>query len=96
MLSESILNVEITNKGFALLDTLFKEYGWHLIKNDMNWICYTKFGTETDVFDIKINDKTIFVSIPLQNSSYNYITTFTNYFLASEYIEEKLLEFVKM
>ena len=36
-----ILNTEIKNKGFAILDTMFKQHGWHMIKNDFNWRnCY--------------------------------------------------------
>jgi hypothetical protein len=50
--NESILNTEIKNKGFALLDQMFKENGWHLVKNEMNYICYSKFGHETDLFEI--------------------------------------------
>ena len=94
MLSDSILNTEITNKGFAILDTIFKQNGWHLSKNEMNWICYTKFGFETDVFEIRIDNSTIHVGIPLKNSKYTYITQFTNYFLASEYIEDRFKEFI--
>jgi hypothetical protein len=81
---------EIKNKGFILLDATFKEKGWQLIKNEMNRICYTKFGNETDVYDIKIDAKCIHVSIPLKNSPFNYITSFKDYFSASEYIEEHL------
>ena len=36
--NESILNTEIKNKGFALLDQMFKENGWKLVKNEMNYI----------------------------------------------------------
>ena len=39
-------HTDITNKGFILLDSLFKENGWHLIKNDSDWIIYSKFGFE--------------------------------------------------
>jgi len=35
---------EIKNKGFILLDSLFKENGWHMTKNEMNLIEYTKQG----------------------------------------------------
>lgn len=87
MLSETS---EIKNKGFLILDELFKEKGWKMIKNEMNWICYTKFGNETDVFDIKIDPTKIHVSVPLKNSPFNFVTSFTDYFNASEYIESHL------
>jgi hypothetical protein len=82
---------EIKNKGFALVSAVFKEKGWHLVKNELNWICYTKFGHETDVFDIKIDANKIHVSVPLKNSPYNFVTSFTDYFSASEYIENHLI-----
>jgi hypothetical protein len=91
---DSILNSEIKNKGFAILDTMFKQYGWHMIKNEMNWISYTKFGNETDLFDIKIDHKSIHVSIPIKNSRYQYITSFNGYFQASEYIEARFIDFI--
>jgi hypothetical protein len=50
----SIINNEVKNKGFLILDTMFKQHGWHIVKNEMNWISYTKFSRETDIFDIKI------------------------------------------
>ena len=88
MLTESS---ELKNKGFTLLDATFKEKGWHLAKNEMNWICYTKFGDETEVFDIKIDASKIQVSVPLKNSPFNYVTSFKDYFSASEYIEGHLI-----
>ena len=87
---DSILNTEISNKGFALLDTMFKENGWHMVKNEMNWMSYTKFSNETDLFDIKIDQKSIRVSVPIKNSPYQFITAFKDYFQASEYIEASL------
>lgn len=91
--NESILNTEIKNKGFALLDQMFKEDGWHLCKNEMNHVSYTHFGHETDLFEIKIDPKTIHVSIPIKNSPFQYNTQFNNYFQASEYIEARFLDF---
>jgi len=86
---------EINNKEFTITDKLFKEYGWHLAKNEMNFICYTKLGHETDVFDIQIDTNDIIhVSVPIKNSSYNFVTSFTNYFSASEYIESRLIDFI--
>ena len=90
----SILNSEIKNKGFAILDEMFKKHGWYMVKNEMNWISYTKFGHETDLFDIKIDQKSIHVSIPIKNSVYQYITSFKDYFQASEYIEARFFDFI--
>ena len=85
---------DLQNKGFEIIDQLFKENGWDLVKNEMNRICYTKFGHETDVFDIQIDAKNIHVSVPLKNSPYNFVTSFTNYFSASEYIENNFTNFL--
>ena len=93
--TETILNTELKNKGFVFLDTLLNENGWKLIKNELNWICYTKFGHETELFDIKIDQKTIHVSIPIKNSPFQFVTTFKEYFQASEYIEARFFDFIK-
>jgi hypothetical protein len=85
---------EIKNKGFLLLDSLFKENGWHITKNEMELIEYTKFGHETDYFQIIVNKNNIHVSVPIKNSSYQFKTTFDNYFDASEYIEKRFKDFV--
>jgi len=87
---------EIKNKGFKLLDEFFKKHNWYLCKNDINWIQYTSPSKQTDVFDIIIDKTTIHVSVPLKNSSYNYVTRFDNYFLASEYIENRLTDLISV
>jgi hypothetical protein len=94
LLNDSILNSQIKNKGFAILDSTFKQHQWHLIKNELNWICYTKFGIETNSFDIKILPDKIIVSVPIKNSSYQYVTNFKSYFEASEYIEQKFFDYI--
>jgi hypothetical protein len=79
----------IQNKGFLLLDTMFKNNGWQLNKNEMNWICFSKTGFQTEYFEIKIDQSKICVSIPIKNSIFQYKTSFKDYFSASEYIEER-------
>jgi hypothetical protein len=86
---------EIKNKGFAILDEMFKQHGWHLQKNEVNWINYTKFGDESSYFDIKVTTDKIIVSVPLKNSIYQFLTTFKSYYEASEYIEQKFYEYIK-
>ena len=82
--------LEIANKDFASLDTLLTENGWYLNKNEINWISYTKNSHETDVFDIKIEQNNIRVSVPLLNSPFNYVTSFNDSFTANEYIRSHL------
>ena len=85
---------ELKNNGFVLLDEIFKKHGWHMIKNEVNWVSYTKFGNETDLFDIKINQKSIYVSIPIKNSSFQFVTSFKDYFSATEYVESRFMDFI--
>ena len=91
--SEMIIQSDIKNKGFAILDATFKENYWHLAKNEMNWINYSKTGDETSYFDIKISPDKIIVSVPLKNSIFQYVTTFKSYYDASEYIEQKIVDY---
>lgn len=92
--TNNILNSTIMNKGFLILDSKFKENGWHLVKNEINWISYTKFGDECTYFDIKILPDKIVVCIPIKNSSYQYITSFDSYYEASEYVEQRLFDYI--
>lgn len=85
---------DIKNKGFAILDLVFKKHGWHLIKNEMNWLYYSKFGDETSYFDIKILPDKIITCVPIKNSSYQYTTSFKSYYDASEYMEQKLYDYI--
>jgi hypothetical protein len=92
MLSEDGYSIK---KDFATLDPLFKQHGWHISKNEANYLSYTTSGYETDVFEIKLDaTKTIRVSMPIRNSPFQYNTSFDNCFQASEYIESRFLEFI--
>lgn len=86
----------IQNKGFLLIDSLFKDEGWYLSENQINKICYTKFGYETDIFDIQIMENNIQVSIPVRNSPYQYITKFTDYLQANEYLEARFKDYIRL
>ncbi len=84
----------IKNKGFVFLDSLFRESGWHIIKNEENWLVYTKQGFETEYIEIKIALDSILVSVPIKNSPFQFKTSFSNYFQASEYVEARFKEFI--
>jgi hypothetical protein len=84
----------IKNKGFLILDEIFKNNGWHLLKNENDWIIYTKTGDETNYFEIKILKDKIHVSVPITNSIYQYNAIFKNYFEASEFIEQKFFQHI--
>ena len=91
----SILNSEIKNKGFIILDHIFKANGWNMNRNDINWITYVKDGQETDFFDIKVQPTNIRISIPVRNSPFQFVTFFNDYFSASEYVEARFFDFIK-
>lgn len=88
-----IKDSQLKNKGFAILHELFNQHGWHLVKNDFEWIIYSKPGHETDLFEIKLDKNCIFVSVPIKNSAYQFRTTFNDYFQASEYLEMRFKDF---
>lgn len=92
--NESILNSDIKNKGFAIIDEVFKKNGWYLVKNEMNWISYTKSSDETSCFDIKIYSDKIVVGIPIKNSAYQFVTSFKGYYETSEYIEQRFYDYI--
>ena len=94
MLTTISLPTEIQNKGFIVLDSLFKENGWHITKNEINFIEYTKQGHECDFIQIKIGQKQICVSVPIKNKSYQFKTFFDNYFDASEYVKKMFKEYI--
>jgi hypothetical protein len=86
---------ELKNKGFVFVDEMFKTNGWMNQKNELNWIHYTKPGDETSYFNINISVDKITVSVPIKNSSYQFVTSFKSYHEASEYIEQKFFEYIK-
>jgi hypothetical protein len=76
------------------LNDLFENNGWHNIKNNKNWIIFTKVEHETEFFEIKEDKNIIYASIPLKNSVYQYKKKFNNYLEAYEYVEERFKEFI--
>jgi hypothetical protein len=95
LLNDPILKSELQNKGFVILDEMFKKHSWYLQKNEMNWINYMKFGDETSHFDIRITNDKIVVSVPIKNSIYQFVTTFKSYYEASDFIEQKFFDYIK-
>lgn len=85
----------IQNNGFKFIHELFITNGWRIIHNQLDHVSYCKPGYETDVFDICIRKDNISVGIPIKNSPYLYRTFFTDYYHASEYVEERFHEFIQ-
>lgn len=82
------------NKNNFTLNNLFKNNGWYSVKNEPNWIIFTKAEHETEYFEIKEDKSIIYVSIPLKNSVYQYKKKFNNYLKAYEYVEERFKDFI--
>jgi hypothetical protein len=91
---QQTINEPIKNKGFSVLDEVFTENGWHKLKNEPNHIIFTKFGHESDQFEIRIDKTQVHVVVPLRYSSFAYTTSFKSYFEASEYMEERFNEYI--
>jgi len=95
-----IINI---NSELKLLDNLFKSNGWHKINdldndtdndNLLDNIIYSKHGNETEFFKIELDNNTIYVSVPLKNSTFQYKTKIIDYYSAIKYIEEKFHYFI--
>lgn len=78
--------VKVCNKGFSILEELFTEKNWKLVKNELNHIVYKKNDLGYNHIEMKIELNKIYVVVPL-DSKYQYETSFDSYFLACEYIE---------
>lgn len=89
------INLNIKNKGFLLLNSLFIEKGWTLTQNELNFIEYKRpdFG-DLDYFEIKIDKNKINVSVPIRHTPYQYKTSFDNYYSAIEYVEKRFKNFI--
>ena len=94
-LSDDVFLSQVKNKGFAILDTIFKENGWCLARNEMNWVSFIKSGDVLNSFDIRVTPEKIIVSIPLKKSSYQYAIPFNNYYDACEYVENRFYDYIE-
>ena len=95
-LSDDVFLSQVKNKGFAILDTIFKEHGWTLAQNDMNWVSFIKSDSyQLNSFDIRVTPEKIIVSIPLKKSTYQYVLPFDNYYDACEYVEQRFYDYIE-
>jgi len=95
LLNEPIINAVIKNKEFEVLDKMFKKHGWYLRKNELNCINYTTICDETSGFDIQITSRKIYISVPLHNSIYQFVTTFNDCFEAIIYTKQFFFDYIK-
>lgn len=71
---------------------LIYEMGYQIEITDDKVVC-SKFGFETEYFEIKHDSNRYFVSVPLKNSVYQYRTSFLYYDQALEYFESMLRDY---
>lgn len=94
MLSNENEYTTLKNHGFSVINNMFMENGWKLVRNELEWVTYTKTGQETDVFDLMVEKDKIVVTVPIKNSPYQYRTIFKTYWEAVEYVEKRFHDFV--
>ena len=74
------------NKLFIDIHNDFLKNGWRLRDNTMTKMLYYNPRNLADEFKITMENKLIYVTIPITPGNYEYTTKFTSYFLANEYI----------
>ena len=74
------------NKMFQELHHEFLENDWMLGENTMTKMIYYNPRNITDEFKIHLENKVIYATIPITPGNYEYTTSFTSFFLATEYI----------
>lgn len=72
---------------------LFEENGYDIQMTEDRLIL-TKFGFETEYFEVKRVHDRYYVSVPLKNSIYQYKTSFVDYDMALSYLETKLRDYI--
>ena len=84
----------LTNHGFDSIHKKFISSGWILKENKNNMMIYVDPINENDMFCIDIKLDSIDVTIPIANSNIQYKTSLNDYFLANEYLEMHLDNFM--
>lgn len=87
-------NLLLANPQFTNLDNLFLENNWTKIETTPHLVTYSKYGYETDYFQIKMDNNFIFITVPLKQIPFVYITKFKDFEKASEYMEIRFKEFL--
>lgn len=88
-----IINI---NDELKTLTNLFEYNGWQKNNSKLtDHIMYSKKGNETEFFEIMLDNNTIYVSVPLKNSTFQYKTKFIDYYSAIKYTEDKLNYFIE-
>jgi len=82
------------NKIFTDIHQNFVESGFKLRENTMTNLIYFNPTAAMDEFKIRLDNKLIYVTIPIKPKNYQYTTNFTSYYLATEYISYHLKNYL--
>lgn len=96
-ISEILLaNTQLENNWSKIenLNNLFLENNWSQIENTTHLVTYSKHGFETDYFRIKMDNNFVFVTVPLKQIPFVYITKFKDLAKATEYMEIRFKELI--
>lgn len=78
------------NPGFNEIGKKFVEKGWRLKVNCSTRLEFQSATNEYDAFEFEIDQKAIYVSVPLKESKYTYCAKFSDYFSACDFAEMHL------
>ena len=81
------------NPGFKELCEKFLEKGWLVKVNQPTHLEFQSPTSEYDMFEFEIDQNTIYVSIPLKTSKYNYCAKFSDYYSACDFAEMHLSDY---
>jgi hypothetical protein len=89
--------------GLTELSALFNDHGWTSsgVVDSNEGTTYFKNGHETEYFELKYSDASeseepIYVSVPLRNSTYQYVLYFKDFENATNYIAKMFGEYTNV
>ena len=77
---------DVMNVVSIILKEQFKKFNWNVKKmNSCDDSIMYENGNKRDFFEYKMGDQKIYINVPMDNCQ--YVTHFTDYFQACEYIK---------
>ena len=88
---------DLSNVVLSILQEQFIKYNWEINISQPLHIVYKKPDNDYIFFEWnQQNTNNIYVSVPIINCNYQYVTHFKDYFLACEYIKKRLYDYENM
>jgi hypothetical protein len=76
--------MSLTNDNITAITELFNVHGWSCNSTSPQHFSYNRAGNNLDIFDIRIEQNRVSVSIPMKNIQYR--TSFPSYTDAVNYV----------